>query len=422
MKLAISRLLALVVLVCLLSQALHADGPSTATTQPLPSAADAPSTAAAQLQPADSSPAQGTTALDTFADLLGSSTSDNAVGLSLDNFRPWPSSGVPDIFSVQPGVRASKEDFASDFNESAEFGSHVWRMYGIGSDLFDQMTNPIYDSQPAEREYAAGKTLLDTVGAFVPEVGALSDIRDTLHDAQLAVNAAEYDQEAHALAFGRALSEAPIHGMTYGRPDYDYYSGSVQTLANGGRINSTGSWNAWYGEKANDISASSAYTFNDLSTYSGHILSGYGAATTGRIEARDPPSWFSPFDTTDPMTMSETTRRYESYNDSFNGAEENRLIQNAESGQYRQMEPPPVLLQTGPPEMHLYTDDIVRRPPTISNPPIDRPWPTPADVASDFTSRLPVPDVKGVLLPATVVKSAPTTRADSSAVFADSGN
>jgi hypothetical protein len=328
-----------------------------------------------------------------------------------------------DMGSAQRGLFYYSE-LAPRMNAATSFAAEHWPLVGIGSNVSDLLSNPTYRVQSAEGSFRLTGVLLDSASyaggeAFWAEsLGPVGAFRNTLHDADLTYNAFQHDNEARNLAFGGELSSARLPEIHFAPPDFDSFSGSFHTLNTDNRLSIAGSWTAVYGNITDHFNAESAYSFNQLQTASGHILTGTGIVSFQRVEQHDPfqheplLNWINVFNFNDPMTMTETTRRNESYNDSFNGALANQQIQRAESN----FRPGVPNIPATPPDVQLY-QDILKRPPYIFIPPPSPPRPEQNAFSNDNRESNSPPQVKGVLMPATVVNSKPTDKADTSQVF-----
>jgi hypothetical protein len=127
-----------------------------------------------------------------------------------------------------------------------------------------------------------------------------------------------------------------------------------------------------YGNTEDRFDAWAGYKFNELQTTSGHVLSGAGSVSRLRVERHDPFQdvpllrGVSLFNFNDPTNMTETTWRHESYNDSFNGALANQLIQRAsEFNSHAKVSVP-----FNPFTPSLTYQGILKRPPSFDLPPL----------------------------------------------------
>jgi len=261
---------------------------------------------------------------------------------------------------------------------------------------------------------------------------------DTVHHAQLTYNAMEHQNEAQRLAFGGVLSTANLPRVQF-TPDYDYFSGSFRSAQSDARLTISGGWFSRSDLTTDRFAAASRYTFNGLETSSGHILTGYGIASFGRAQQRD--TFFNLLSDFGSQAVTTTTKRYESYNDSFNGALVNQRIQRAaQSNPYpsipihfipspsvpydqRTVNRPPLPSLPPPPCSGIspqclpQAETTKRSPPSVFPPPPLPPRPQLDALSNGDRTSSPPPQVKGVLMPATVVKSKPKEKADTSDIF-----
>jgi hypothetical protein len=290
---------------------------------------------------------------------------------------------------------------------------------------------PAYRSQPAEGRFNLVNTFIDITSyaegeAFWAEVlGPLGSFRQTLHDAELRYEAFNHDAEAQNLAFAGVLSRARLD-VKPAPPDFDSFSGSFNLRQGDGRLSIGGSWTAVYGGASDRFDAASRYSFEQLQTYSGHLLTGSGTVFRERIEQHDPfehqPLLNSMSVFNYPTTVSETTRRSELYNESFNGALVNQSIQRALADQTAQhpsafIPPQNISLPVALSAPQLYHDQTVKRPPYVSNPPPEPPRPEPAMVGNVSPPLRSPPQVNGVLMKATVINKKPADKVDTRQIF-----
>ena len=325
-------------------------------------------------------------------------------------------------------------DLAPRMNTAAGFAAEHWPVVGIGGSALDVMSNPTYRSQTAEGSFRLTGLAMDLVSfaggeAFwAQSVGSLAAFRNTLHDADLTYNAFQHNNEARNLAFGGELSVVRLPELHFALSDFDSFSGSFRSSDTGNRLSVAGSWTAIYGNTSDRFNAESAYSFNQLQTLSGHVITGYGVGALERVEQHNPfeheplLNWTNVFNFNDPITVTETTRRSELYSDLFNGALANQSIQRALAN--RTVERPPAVIPSPnisiPVSLsapHLYDDQTVKRPPSVFNPPLEPPRPQPAVIGSGAPPMNSPPQVNGVLMTATVVHKKPTDKVDTSQMF-----
>ena len=231
----------------------------------------------------------------------------------------------------------------------------------------------------------------------------------SLHDADLTINAFAHQSEAQNLAFGGELSQVRLSNLHSAPPDFDSFSGSFHSFDPGGRISIAGSWTAEYGNTRDRFNAESSYSFDQLQTDSGHVLSGSGIVVRERIEQHDQfqheplLNWMNLFNFNDPMNVSETTRRFESYNDSFNGAMANQAIQHATEFNHQ----PSASVQVNWSLPTPQDQEILKRPPYQFLPPPQPPRPEPSVLGLGNQIDGSSPSVNGVLMPAHVSTNQP---------------
>jgi len=278
-----------------------------------------------------------------------------------------------DMGSAQSGLFYYSE-VAPRMNTAANFAARNWPLVDIGRNAVDLMTNPTYRSQAAEGSFKLTGVLLDSASyaggeAFWAELlGPLGEFRKMLHNAELTYSAFEHQNEAQNLAFGGfggELSRARLPEVLFAPPDFDNFSGSFHSDA-GNRVSIAGSWTAMYGT-SDRFNAESRYSFDEHQTASGHVFTGIGIVSRERVEQHDPfqheplLNWINVFNFNDPMTVTEWTRRNESYNDSFNGALVNQSIQ--------QRTPAVSLATDDQLRLELTQSEIKKKKPDVFSPP-----------------------------------------------------
>ena len=263
--------------------------------------------------------------------------------------------------------------------------------------------------QLAKLQFSLAATLAGDA-AWAQMLGPPAMLLDTVHHAQLTYNAMEHENEAQRLAFGGVLSTANLQRVQF-NPDYDYSSGSFRSVQSNAPLTISGSWFSWNDLTTDRFAAASRYTFSGLETPSGHILTGYGITSLDRIERHD--AGFNLLSTSGTQNLTETTRRYESYNDSFNGALANQSIQRA-----AEFNPHPnISVHVIPSPSVPYDQESLKRPPSIFPPPPGAPPPQPAVLSNDK----PQEQAAGHTVPATHPASPPSSIASTPSSKIDRG-
>jgi hypothetical protein len=313
-------------------------------------------------------------------------------------------------------------DVAPRLDTVVGFAAEHLPLVGIASDVSDIMTTP--RSQRDEVNSKATDLLLDVAGyAMGGEAFAAAKlVNDNVRDAEKTYNAFQYDNEARNLAFsGGALSSAVMDQVRFTPQNFNSSGGSFRAIDSTDRFSMDGRWSADYSDRRDQFDAESRYSFNQLSTYAGHAITGTGTVSEERIEYHNSYehqpllAWMNAFSPSDGMTMTETSRRYESDNESFNRASTDQAIQQADRVAYQYR--PQVSVQPAPIDARPYEDDIVKRPPSVSNPPVLPPRPEPNAFGNGYQERLPQPQPGGVLMTTTVKQSSPTAKGDSSKIM-----
>jgi hypothetical protein len=214
-----------------------------------------------------------------------------------------------------------------------------WDAFNITRETFSLFTDPLYRQQPAEARFEFDGILLKSASfaggeAFWADTlgGPIMASRDNLHRAELMYNAVAHQREAQSLAFGGVLSKVRLPDIRFATSDLDGFGASFHSWGAENRTSAAGSWTAVYGSR-DVFNAQSRYTFDRLQSNSGHVFTGTGIVARERVEQRgmfahEPLlNWINLFNFSSPMKVTETTRRSESYSDSFNGAQVNRSIQ-----------------------------------------------------------------------------------------------
>ena len=211
------------------------------------------------------------------------------------------------------------------------------------------------------------------------------DFDKRLHEVYRTYEGFERQKEAQSLAFGGVLSSARIPEIRFAPPDFDENKGSFHTLNMGSRLSISGDWRAVYDDTNDRFDAQSRYAFNQLQTASGNILTGNGFVQRERIEPHGPFEnlpllrWESLFEFHDSGTVTERTKRHESYNIYFNGELADRGIQSATEFNPRAV----VAVEFKAPAPALYDREGVKRPPAASVPPLRPPRPQPSVSSGD---------------------------------------
>jgi hypothetical protein len=225
-------------------------------------------------------------------------------------------------------------DRLAHFNFLIEGASRNWGAGEIAND-----TLKLFYDQPQSKarfelngvglkslSYAGGDALwAEMVG------GPLVGFREAIHQADLTWRAYAHQNEAQSLAYGGALSNLRLSNVVFDS-GFGQLKGSFHSLDNRNhRVSISGSWTGEYGDRSDHFKAQSRYTFGELLSTSGHIYSGTGIVSRERVEQHElllhEPllSWIS----NGSNRLTETTRRSESYNDSFNGMQANQSIRQA---------------------------------------------------------------------------------------------
>jgi hypothetical protein len=306
-----------------------------------------------------------------------------------------------DYLKLDPSTNA----FAPHVNYAIDTAQNLYTWSGVAQEAI-QLTYPM---QPADLNYQANKFTFDAgvtlVGIIQPASAEITggamglyDLHEKWRDLNQQLIAQDHQRETQTLAFGGVLSTTNLPRISFAPSPVDLTSGGSFRSDPNDRLSITGVWVAHNDVTFDRFDAASRYAFNGLETPSGQILTGYGIASRERVELNQPFSLSSLFETRDTTSMTESTRRFESYNESFNGALANQAIQQSTEFNHR-------------PDISVHVDwslptpqnqDIVKRPPNQFLPPPEAPRPLPNAVGNDDHGSNSPAQVKGVLMPANV--------------------
>jgi|GEM_PF-5403049 len=325
-----------------------------------------------------------------------------------------------DYLKLDPSINA----FAPHVNYAIDTAQNLY----AGSGVVQEGIQLTYPMQPDDLNYQANKFTFDAgatmVGIIEPASAEITggamglyDLHEKWRDLNEQLVAQDHQHETQMLAFGGVLSTTNLPRISFAPTPVDLTSGGSFRNDPNDHLSITGVWVTHNDVTFDRFDAASRHTFNRLETPSGSALTGYGIVWRERSELNQPFSFSSLFETRDSTSMTETTRRFESYNDSFNGATANQQIQRAESN----FHPSVPNIPATPPNIQLYQDNL-KRPPSTFIPPPSPPRPQPNTFSNDNQgSNLP-PQVKGVLMPVTELKiSTSTDKADFDDMFQDDG-
>ncbi len=386
--------------------------------------------------------------------LVQASSYQNRMGLELASAKSDLRQAESAVSGAQRGVFYFSE-VAPRVNVGLDFAAEHVPLVFIGRDALDLATNPVYRVQSGD---AASNTvglflniasylLRDTFSGnhFLPGVGSFDQ---TVNGIRTTYKAFEHQDESVNLAFSGTLSRLNLNTLPRYTPAIDFHdhNGSFFEGAANGPLAVYSRWTSEDRITTDQFDTQSWYRFNGVETASGHVLTGSGSVVRERKERHDPFQFdailntLNVFNFNDSLNENETTRRYESYNDSFNGALANQSIQRAAEFNHRPnislqvmpsatlfydqanlKRPPSIFLPPPAPPRQipnaLYDQDSLKRPPSILLAPPLPPRPQPNALSKSEGEGGSPPQVKGVLMPATVVKSKPTDKADTSDVF-----
>ena len=248
------------------------------------------------------------------------------------------------LTSVQRGAFYFNE-IAPRVDVTVNFAAEQVPVVFIARDAFDLITNPVYQLQTADAASTAGDLLLNILSYLQPDtfVGdqllpGFSSFDQTMNGFRRSYNGFEHQKEARNLAFGGTLSQLNLNKVPNYEPAANFHDheGTFFIGAANGPLAVYSRWTSEEGLTTASFNAQSWYRFHGLETASGHIMTGFGKAGRERVE-RHSPFEFSPilnvlslFDFGDSFNEVQTSWRYESYNDSFNGALANQSIQRFE--------------------------------------------------------------------------------------------
>ena len=281
--------------------------------------------------------------------------------------------GAPAPLCAAPsGACSTSTKWPPSVNSGINLLADHLSLFFIAIYVFDLATNPVYRVQTAD---AASReiNLLLAIGSYLlrgtiygEAFVLLSELDQSADHLRTAYNAFEHQNESVNLAFGGVLSQLNLKALQNYSPafDYHYHNGWFFWGAANGPLAIYNRWSSVEGVTTDRFNAQSWYRFNGVETPSGHIMTGNGRVVRERIEEHDP-FRFNPilnalnfFNLNDSINMNQTTRRYESYSDSFNGAFVNqRILQNAPD------------LQFSLPPLEFYDQETRKRKLDVSNPP-----------------------------------------------------
>lgn len=211
---------------------------------------------------------------------------------------------------------------APNQNFAYEFGEKAIQWTNLGKSAFELFD--VDPSQPAEKAHHQVSFLWDLTQTVLRNVSSIEflgppvALYQSSRELRMNIRAQEHQTETERLAFGGVLSQAKLPSLTFAPPEGDLLSGTFSAKDSSARLSSTGVWTSQDGFTADRFNAAGRYTFDHLDTPSGRVVTGYGNVSRVRIEWHD--AIINPFSLVNLReipTVTETTRRHESYNETF---------------------------------------------------------------------------------------------------------